>query len=65
MIFYTKQDLIPEKKNVFLLRQVSWNDWWIWETEYNLYYYNELGKEIGIGSVKIGAVEEKLIKNKI
>lgn len=63
MKFYTKLDNSFEKKNICFLQRYSWNDWWIWETKYGLYYYDSNEKIHDIGTIKIGAVDDKLVKN--
>lgn len=54
--FVVKNRIIYGYKNKFLLIHDNWNDYWKYETLYELYYFNSNGKMITLGEVKIADI---------
>lgn len=56
MDFYlnTSKKIPRQKKNLLILIHDDWDDWFTYSTLYNVYYYTEVGKEIILGSIKVG-----------
>lgn len=47
----------PDKLPSFVLMHSHWNDWWEYETQYHLSYYDSVGAKHDIGFVKIATRE--------
>ena len=54
--FVVKNRIIYGYKNKFLLIHDNWNDYWEYETLYELYYFDSNGKIITLGEVKIADI---------
>lgn len=56
-IFVQDQDDEPQSYPAFTLRHSTWNDWWEFETQYMLTYWDAQGDATYIGMVKIATPE--------